>query len=166
MSVRRQLFKIHRLVGIGAAAVLVLTALSGALLVLREYLRPAPPPCVVATGEPLGLEALMARAAAIGPDELITDITLPGEAGGPHVFFFDDDAETVVYLTSDGALIEKRETANGLTRWLFRLHTGEIAGSPGETVVFASAVALLVLTASGLMMTMARRRARPVAQKI
>lgn len=165
MSLRRRLFKLHRLIGIGAAAVLVVTALSGALLVLRESLRPAPPPCVVATGEPLGLEALMARAAAIGPDELITDITLPGESGGPHVFYFDDDAETVVYMASDGVLIEKRETANGLTRWLFRLHTGEIAGSPGEMVVFASAVALLVLTASGLMMAISRRRARAAASK-
>ncbi len=164
MSLRRQLFKIHRVVGIGAAAVLVVTALSGALLVLREYLRAAPPPCVIATGEPLGVEALMARAAAIGPDERITDITLPGEAGEPHVFFFDDDAETVVYLAGDGVLIDKRETANGFTRWLFRLHTGEIAGSPGETVVFGSAVALLVLTASGLMMALARRRARPVTK--
>lgn len=164
MSLRRQLFKIHRVVGIGAAAVLVITALSGALLVLREYLRPAPPPCVIATGEPLGVEALMARAAAIGPDERITDITLAGEADEPNVFFFDDDAETVVYLAGDGVLIDKRETANGFTRWLFRLHTGEIAGSPGETVVFGSAVALLVLTASGLMMALARRRARPVTK--
>jgi hypothetical protein len=81
------------------------------------------------------------------------------------VFYFDDDAETVVYLTSDGALIDKRVTANGLTRWLFRLHTGEIAGTPGETVVFGSAVALLVLTASGLMMSFVRRRARPAAAK-
>ncbi len=158
MSLRRRLFKIHRVVGIGAAAVLVVTALTGALLVLRGYLRPAPPPCVVATGEPLGLEALMARAAAVGPDELVTDITLPDESGKPYVFYFDDDAETVVYLTSDGALIDKRETANGLTRWLFRLHTGEIAGPSGETVVFASAIGLLVLTASGVLMTMARRR--------
>ena len=165
MTLRRRLFKMHRVVGIAAATVLVVTALSGALLVLRESLRPAPPPCVVATGEPLGLEALMARAAAVGPDELITDITLPGEAGGPYVFFFDDDAETVVYLASDGALIDKRVTANGFTRWLFRLHTGEIAGTPGETVVFGSAVALLVLTASGLMMAIARRRARPAANK-
>lgn len=165
MSLRRQLFKIHRLVGVGAATVLVVTALSGALLVLRGYLRAAPPPCVIATGEPLGLEALMARAVTHGPDEIITDITLPGESGDPHVFYFDDDAETVVYLASDGTLIEKRETANGLTRWLFRLHTGEIAGSPGETVVFASALALLVLTASGLMMVMARRKARPVAKQ-
>ena len=161
MMLRRQLFKIHRVVGIGAAAVLVVTALSGALLVLREYLRPAPPPCVVATGEPLGLEALMARAVAIGPDELITDITLPTLSAQPYVFYFDDDAETVVYLTSDGALIDKRETANGSTRWLFRLHTGEIAGPSGETVVFMSGVALLALTASGLLMTMARRRVRP-----
>lgn len=158
MSLRRQLFKIHRVVGIGVATVLVITALTGALLVLRDYLRPAPPPCVVATGAPLGLEALMARALAVGPDELVTDITLPLEADKPYVFYFDDDAETVVYLTSDGALIDKRVTANGLTRWLFRLHTGEIAGPSGETVVFVSALGLLVLTVSGLLMTMARRR--------
>ncbi len=161
MSLRRRLFKIHRVVGIWVATVLVITAVTGALLVLRGYLRPAPPPCVVAVGEPLGLEALMARAVALGPDELVTDITLPDESGSPYRFYFDDDAETVVYLASDGALVDKRETANGLTRWLFRLHTGEIAGPPGETLVFASGLALLVLTASGLLMSVTRRKVRP-----
>ena len=148
MSLRRRLFKLHRAVGVGVAAVLVITALTGTLLVLRDYLRAAPPPCAVASGEPLGLEALMARAVAVGPDELVTH----------YRFYFDDDAETVVYLAGDGAVLETRVTANGLTRWLFRLHTGEIAGPSGETVVFASGVGLLVLTVTGLLMTIARRR--------
>ena len=158
MSLRRRLFKLHRAVGVGVAAVLVITALTGTLLVLRDYLRAAPPPCAVASGEPLGLEALMARAVAVGPDELVTDISLPSEPGGHYRFYFDDDAETVVYLAGDGAVLETRVTANGLTRWLFRLHTGEIAGPSGETVVFASGVGLLVLTVTGLLMTIARRR--------
>jgi uncharacterized iron-regulated membrane protein len=163
MSLRRRLFKMHRAVGVGVASVLVITALSGALLVLRDYLRAAPPPCVVAVGEPLGLEALLARAVAVGPDDRVTDITLPGEgdeSGGHYVFYFDDDAETVVYLAGDGVLVDRRETAKGLTRWLFRLHTGEIAGPSGETVVFASAIGLLVLTVTGLLMSFARRRLR------
>ena len=50
MSLRRRLFKLHRAVGVGVAAVLVITALTGTLLVLRDYLRAAPPPRTVATG--------------------------------------------------------------------------------------------------------------------
>jgi len=160
MNMRRRIFKVHRRVGIGAAAVLVVTALTGALLTFRDALRPAPPCGPATVGEALGLEALMARAVAVGPDEPVTDISFPGEAGGLYRFYFDDDEETVVYLASDGAVVETRQTAQGLTRWLFRLHTGAVAGGPGEAVVFGSALALLVLSASGLMMTVARRRTR------
>ncbi len=160
MITRKQLFKVHQAVGLAAATVLVITALTGLLLVLRGYLGHGPPPAAPVVERPLGIEALMARAAAAGPDEPITDIALPGEPTRPYQFFFDDDAETIVYLAGDGTVVGTRETAGGLTRWLFRLHTGEIAGTPGEALVFASGVALLVLTASGLWMIAARRRAR------
>lgn len=157
---RKRLFRLHQAVGVAAAAVLVLTALTGALLVLRGYLGHGPPPAAPATERPLGLEALLARAAAVGPDEPVTDIALPNGPTRPYEFFFDDDAETVVYLAGDGSLVGTRATAGGLTRWLFRLHTGEIAGAPGEALVFTAGAALLALTASGLLMIAARRRAR------
>lgn len=160
MSARRKLFKLHQAVGLAAALFLLLSALTGTLLVLRGSLGDGPPPRAPVVEQPLALEVLMARAVAAGPGDPVTDIALPGEPDRPYVFYLDDDDETVVYLAGDGTVLATRTTAGGLTRVLFRLHTGEIAGVAGETVTFLGGASLLILVTSGLMMIVSRRRAR------
>ncbi len=160
MISRKTYFKLHQAVGIGAAAFLLLAALTGTLLVLRGYLGPGPAPTAPVVERPLALEVLMQRAVAAGPGDPVTDIGLPGAPDRPYQFFLDDDDETVVYLAGDGTVLEARKTAQGLTRTLFRLHTGEIAGTPGEALSFLGGVAVVALVISGLMMIVSRRRAR------
>ena len=158
MSVRRQIFKVHQAFGIAAAAVLLLTALTGAVLVFRDSFKPGPPPRARVVEAPLTLEALMARAVAAGPGDPVTDITLPGEDGDPYEFWLDDDAETVVFLAGDGAVLGSRTTAGGFTQLLFKLHTGAVLGTPGELVVFVGGVSLAALGITGVWMVAARRR--------
>lgn len=160
MSARRTFFKLHQAVGVAAAAFLLLSALTGTVLVLRDCFKEGPPPAAPVVERPLALEALVARAVAAGPGDPVTDIALPGEPDRPYQFFLDDDDETIVYLAGDGALLGTRKTAQGFTRTLFRLHTGEIAGLPGEALTFLGGLSLLVLVVSGLMMIVSRRRAR------
>lgn len=160
MSARRLFFKLHQAVGIAAAAFLLLSALTGTVLVLRESLGEGPPPAAPVVERPLALEALIDRAVAAGPGDPVTDIGLPSAPDRPYQFWLDDDDETIVYLAGDGQVLGTRQTAHGLTRVLFRLHTGEIAGLAGETVTFLGGLSLLVLIATGLMMIVSRRRAR------
>ncbi len=157
---RRTWFRLHQAFGVSAAAVLLIVALTGAALVFRGCTKPGPPPQAPVVERPLALEVLMARAVAAGPGDPVTDITLPGEADRPYEFWLDDDAETVVYLAGDGTVLGTRTSAGGLMRLLFRLHTGEIAGLPGEALSLLGGVAVVVLTASGLLMIVSRRRAR------
>jgi uncharacterized iron-regulated membrane protein len=158
---RRSLFKVHQAVGIAAVVVLLLSALTGAVLVFRESFKPGPPPRAPVVARPLALETLMARAVAAGPGDPVTDITLPAADDDPYQFWLDDDAETVVFLAGDGALLGTRTTAGGFTQWVFKLHTGAIAGTPGELLVFAGGLALAALGVTGVWMVAARRRARP-----
>ena len=160
MIARKTYFKWHQTIGVAAAAVLLMSALTGMLLVFRGYLKEGPPPAAPVVERPLALEALIERAVAAGPGDPVTDIALPMTPERPYVFFLDDDEETVVYLAGDGALLETRETAGGLTRTLFRLHTGEILGAPGEVINFLGGTSLVGLAISGLMMIVSRRRAR------
>ncbi len=157
MSVRRQLFRAHQAVGVVAGLVLVLSAVTGMLLVFREALGPGPPPQAPVVAQPLSLEALIATAQAAGPGDAVTDIGLPSAPDRPYVFYLDDDDETEVYLAGDGQVLGQRPTV-GLTRTLFRLHTGEIFGSPGKVVNVAAGTALVVLVVTGGWMIAARRR--------
>ncbi len=160
MITRRGLFKVHQAIGVAAAVFVVIVALTGALLVFRGSFKPGPPPAAPVVERPLALEELMARAVAAGPGDPVTDIALPGAPDRPYEFWLDDDAETVVFLAGDGTLLGTRSTAGGVMRTVFRLHTGEIVGLPGEALSFLGGVSLVVLVISGLWMIGSRRRAR------
>ena len=157
---RRTYFKVHQAIGVGAAAVLLLAALTGMLLVFRGYFKGPRPPQAPVVEQPLALEALIERAVAAGPGDPVTDIGLPSAPDRPYLFYLDDDDETVVYLAGDGTVLAARKTAGGFTRTLFRLHTGEIVGTPGEALNFLGGAGLTVLVISGRMMIVSRRRAR------
>ena len=159
---RKTYFKLHRAIGVGAAAVLLLAAVTGMLLVFRGYFKGPPPPQAPVVERPLALAALMEIATAAGPGDPVTDIGLPAKPDRPYQFFLDDDDETVVYLAGDGTVLEARKTAGGFTRTLFLLHTGEIAGKPGEVLNLLGGAAMTVLVISGLMMIVSRRRARRI----
>ncbi len=159
MSARRRLFRLHQSVGVALAAILVVIAATGAALVFRGCAREAAP-AAPEVASPLGLEALLARAQAAAGGEVVTDIGLPASPGEAWVFYLDDDAETILYLAGDGALLERRASAGGWTQLLFRLHTGELIGWPGQALALLAGVGSLALVASGAGMIVSRVRAR------
>lgn len=157
-SRRRRLFRLHQSVGAALSAVLLVIAATGAALTFRGCAK-SPPPRAPEVAEPLGLEALLARAEAEA-GAAITDITLPDAPDDPYVFYADDDAETALYLAADGAVIERRATVGGAMQWLFKLHTGEIVGLPGQALALLGGLGVVALTATGLGMIASRRRPR------
>ncbi len=165
---RRAWFRLHQWVGLPSAAVLVLSAATGLVLLFRTELTP-PRPGAPAVGERLPLEAIVARAEAAGDGSPATDIGLPQAEGEPYTVWLDDDAETEVYLAADGRVLGTREGLHGLTRTLFRLHTGELLGPVGTALMLAVGLGLLVLVTSGLAMlwsrTIARRSRRAVTPR-
>src|SRR5690606_13145846 len=154
---RRALFKLHQTAGVALSAMLVVVALTGSALVFRGCAK-APPPRAPAVEAPLGVEAMLARAQREAGEAPITDIGLPTEEGDPWTFWVDDEEETVLYLAGDGSLIERRRTAGGVMRLLFKLHTGEIIGLPGQGAALAGGLGMLALVATGLGMIASRRR--------
>jgi uncharacterized iron-regulated membrane protein len=156
---RRGWFRLHQWVGLPSAALLVLSAVTGLVLLFRAELEP-PRPRAPACDERLTLEQLVVRAEAEGDGSPATDIGLPGEPDDPYTVWLDDDAETEVYLAADGRVLGTRAGAGRLTRLLFRLHTGELLGPAGTALMLAVALGLCALVASGLSMLWARVRAR------
>lgn len=159
MSARRRLFRAHQAIGVAIAAVLTMIAATGAALVFRGCAK-EPPPRAPEVAAPLGLEALLACARAEAGGEAITDITLPDAPDEPYVFYVDDEAETALFLAGDGALLARRASAGGPMQLLFRLHTGEIVGPPGQALALLAGLGVLALAATGGGMIVSRRRAR------
>ena len=155
---RKQLFKLHNAIGVAASTVVVIVALTGIVLTFRGAFKPDKP-TVSPVASPLGLEALVAIAEREGGARA-TDVSMPYTPTSPYVVWIDDDDETVLYLDGAGQIVGSRATAGGWLQWMFKLHTGEIVGMPGQGVAVAGGLSLLVLTVSGLSMVMRRRRPR------
>lgn len=156
---RRRWFRVHRAVGLAVAAIVLLSALTGAVLLFRGEITPAKPRAR-AVANPVPLETILERAVAAGDGSPATDVGLPLDEGDPYTVWLDDDAETEVYLDGRGRVLGTRAGREGLTRTLFRLHTGEVLGPLGTVLMLGTALGLCGLVYSGITMLWARRRAR------
>ncbi|MCA9717635.1 MAG: PepSY domain-containing protein [Myxococcales bacterium] len=156
---RRAHFRWHQAVGLSIGLLAVIIAVSGSILVFRDQLK-QPPPAAPIVETPISLDALVERAVAAGDGSPATDLAIPQEPGAAYRVWLDDDAETLVFLDGRGEVLETRSTAGGLTRWVFKLHTGELIGTPGRALALLTGVGLCVLAYTGAAMIVSRRRRR------
>ena len=159
MTMRAALLRWHRRIGVTVAVLLLLSACTGAVLLFRAQLVP-PRPRVEPVEQRVSLDAIVAAGVAAGDGSPATDLGLPEEPTDPYVVWLDDDAETEIYLDGRANVIGRRAGAEGLTRTLFQLHTGELLGPGGMLLTLLGAVGLLVLACSGTYSVLARMRRR------
>lgn len=145
--------------GLSIVLVVLCSALTGIVLTFRERLR-EPPPTAPIVAEHLPLEQIIARAEAAGDGSPATDVQLALEPEQAYLVWLDDDAETEVYLDGSGNVLATREGRSGLTRVLFRIHTGELLGWFGQGLMLAAGLGLCLLGWSGVGMWRSRRRAQ------
>jgi uncharacterized iron-regulated membrane protein len=136
---------------------IVSSASTGILLTFRDRLRDAQPQAPI-VAEHLPLEQIIARAEAVGDGSPATDVQLALEPEQAYLVWLDDDAETEVFLDGAGNVLATREGRSGLTRVLFRIHTGELLGWFGQGLMLASSLGLCLLGWSGVSMWWSRRR--------
>lgn len=156
---RKSLFKLHNTVGLAIVVLVLISALTGTVLTFRAQLSYQPPTAPV-VAEHLSLEQLVARAESVGDGSPATDIQIAIEPEQPYLVWLDDDAETEVYLDGAGNVLATREGLSGLTRVLFRIHTGQLLGVFGQALMVAAALGLCLLGWSGFAMWRSRRRAK------
>ncbi len=156
---RRSLWVAHRRIGLAISLFVLVVALSGFALLFRGQLREAPP-TVVSTGASISLDLVVARASEHGGGAPATDVTMPSAPGEPYQVWLDDDDETLVFVDDRGEVRGSRPSASGLTRFLFRLHTGELFGDVGWVLAGLTGLSLVALSLSGVAMASLRRRRR------
>jgi uncharacterized iron-regulated membrane protein len=156
---RKTLFKLHNGVGLSILVLVLLSALTGTILTFRDQLSD-PPPAAPIVDQHLPLEQLIEKAVAAGDGSPATDVQLSLDPEQAYLVWLDDDAGTEVYLDGAGNVLETRATEQGLTRVLFKLHTGELLGVFGQALVVAAALGLCTLAVTGLGMVLSRFRAK------
>ncbi len=155
-TARRRLFKVHNAVGIAACLFLSLIAVTGILLTFRGNFR-QPKPTVAPVERSLGIEEIV----AIATEEVgaaATDVEIPSSEGAPFVVWLDDEDATIMFLDRAGAVVERRSGKGGWLRVVFKLHTGELIGLPGQALSVLAGLSLLLLSLSGAGMVWSRRR--------
>ena len=63
-----------------------------------------------------------------------------------------DDVRSTLYYSLSGVLVETRDRSErSFNGWMFDLHTGAIAGRPGELVIALLGLILVVSTVTGFL---------------
>lgn len=144
---RTGLLPLHRWLGLVMAPFLLVQALTGAFLVIREATVAPPPATVASTG------TFVAAARAAQPGFRVTRLFLPASTGPDAFAEMSGPGGARTYVALDGATARPLD-AGGLWRFPYRavlqLHYGLASGTAGLVVVAALGAALVLSAASGL----------------
>lgn len=144
---RTGLLPLHRWLGLVMAPFLLIQALTGAFLVIREATVAAPPATIASTG------TFVAAARRAQPGFRVTRLFLPASTGPEAFAEMSGPGGARTYIALDGATGRPLESG-ALWRFPYRavlqLHYGLASGTAGLTVVAALGAALVFSAASGL----------------
>ncbi|MBI1219868.1 MAG: N-acetylglucosamine transferase [Rhodobacteraceae bacterium] len=143
--------KLHKLLGLAAALLIVATALSGTLLSVVPALERATVPTLPEPG--MSVAALAEKIAAALPS---VEQIRRAPSGRITAYALDQGRDIAVVIDLGTGVAVAPYTPSAYVRWLTDLHRALFLGNAGRLVTAAGALSLLVLSLSGLWIT-ARR---------
>lgn len=158
----------HRVAGLAVAIPLTLTALSGALLLLRDpYYRWQFPTLdrswTTTSAEERG--AILNRVDAMFAPAKPRVVKFPRDRFNAYHVYLTDGSEAFVDAR-DGTLLDRWRWHERAAAWVFELHAHLLAGDTGKIVNGVAAIAALLLLASGLGAWWPRRRSLPPSRAL
>ena len=152
MNLRRILLWLHRWVGVVAGLVILVAAITGALIVierpLNRWLSPALYPQKPSGSAHTSVEQALASLREKHPEARVDGIRLPRDGrdalmlfSGNQVFHFDP---------ASGESLGSRPRRTGFTQTLIKLHTNLLAGPTGGTIIVVATIVTIALALSGL----------------
>jgi uncharacterized iron-regulated membrane protein len=153
---------LHRWLGLVAGVVLLVSGVTGSTLVFRSEIDAALNPHLlrVSPGETRApLQAMLDSVLRQYPsDPLPARVHMPATADGTLEFWMGPAPDRYVYTDPySGALLGARKPTEFLTGWLFLLHSHMLSGEFGNKVAGTAALALVLLSLSGIIVWRPRR---------
>jgi len=163
---RRAIYLVHLYLGLSLGLVTVLLGLTGSLLVFRHEIDAALSPSLILV-EPAAkrvhLAELVSRVEATYPNDQIRTLHVPSNPRHAIEFWMKQDAIKVYVDPYNGKILGDRKDDQSLMGWIFKVHTELFSGKTGETVAGISGLALVLLSATGLIVWWPRKRQKLVA---
>jgi len=167
----------HRAIGAAIGIVLVMSGVTGALLIHRAALQPYLPVVprpkfeVTLSETPLRpVDTLLADARARHGPLPLREVRFSGAAGQVVALYFQDETShrpnatrQYFYNAYEGVELGRYEPAalppmNTAYDWLFTIHTGKAGGLVGRLVVLAAGLSLVFFAGSGVWLWFSARR--------
>jgi len=160
------LFRVHRWLGITAAAFLFVQALTGVTLVFGPELARLIDPSGM-TSRPGAADAppnaLITAAEAQYPHYRISRLVYPAAGGGTYLVHLTDERGSIRYVSldrHDASVLRKGSVWHFPMIAVFNIHDQWLAGRPGMALVMASGFSLVIMAISGLVFWWPRRSVR------
>lgn len=161
---RRRVWRLlHLWAGLLAGLPLLVTAVTGALLAFAQELQPYTDPAyyrVSMVGQPLAVEAVLARLEAGYPRARFNHIGVPRTADQPYVVYAAQDGEGFMLFADPytGAITRKDNDRATVMKWVEQLHRNLLLGKPGRYLVGVASLVFVVLSVVGVYLWWPMRR--------
>lgn len=185
-STQRQLYDVHRLLGLGAGVLLSVLVLTATAMNLPKVVRPAlaavspisapskPPKSAPAEGRPrLTVDDAVAIARLRLPEAELRWVQVPNKANGAYGVRFWQKGEpnrrfpkTYVFVDQySGQVLAVRDGLQGtasdhILTWLYPLHSGQAFGLIGRSIVALLGLTPTILLITGFLRWRAKRRSQ------
>ncbi|MQX52874.1 PepSY-associated TM helix domain-containing protein [Alcanivorax sediminis] len=154
---RTLLFFLHKYTGLTLGLLLVISGLTGSLLVFHDTLDEQLTPGLITHGENLAPLSTVISNAEAATGKTAQRIDLSRQPGSPHTLRFANDADApgplqVSVSPYSGNVLAVRDWGLYPMTWVYRLHYTLLAGSNGKIVVGILGLCLLGFCLTGLVL--------------
>ncbi|HQT69901.1 MAG TPA: PepSY-associated TM helix domain-containing protein [Thiobacillus sp.] len=156
MTARRFVFKLHRYTGLFVGLLLVLSGLSGSVLVFRDEIEVfAHPELLVsaAQGERVAVDEMLQTVQRAYPEDRPFAIRMPRTPQQTYLVKMNTAHDLFVYVDPySGRILGAHQQADSVTGWISLLHTELLSGEAGETMLGIGGLLLIGLCVTGLVL--------------
>lgn len=156
MTVRKVASKIHMYTGLAIGLLLVLSGLTGSVLVFREEIETVVYPELMKSeprDERVSLQTVLERVQHAYPEDKPFFIRMPRTPEQTYLIKMNSAHDLFVYVDPYSSMIlgEHRQ-ADTFTGWISLLHTELLSGDLGEIILGVSALLLIGMSITGLIL--------------
>lgn len=156
MRTRRAVFNFHLYIGLAAGLLLVLSGLTGSMIVFREEIEELMHPELLETavrGERVPVQAVLDTAKRVYPEDKIVFMRVPRAPQETYLLKMNSAHDLFVYADPySGEVLGAHRQEDTFIGWVALVHTELLIGENGKTILGVSALLLVCMSITGLIL--------------
>ncbi|SCY04213.1 Uncharacterized iron-regulated membrane protein [Nitrosospira sp. Nl5] len=168
MKIRRVIFNFHLYIGLAAGLFLVLSGLTGSMIVFREEIETLAHPELMETaghGERTPVQTVLNAVRHTYPQDRLLSVRMPRTPQQTYLLKMNDAHGLFVYADPySGELLGAVRQEDTFMGWIALLHTELLIGERGKNILGASALLLICMIVTGLFLWWPRNGIRKISR--